>query len=134
MRLLSEYKISLAGKRVLVIGRSRTVGQPLAYLCTAQNAIVTLAHSEVTSVSLKEACLTADVVIPCTGSPGLVQSDWVKPGAVVVNVGAAFSNDELQPDAAVASAKIEESDLVRTYMVLCIYLYMTYISCNLIQN
>lgn len=97
---MSEYKIPLAGRHVVIVGRSRTVGQPLAYMCTAQHALVTIAHSEISPDALEKACSTADLLIPCTGEPGLIQPHWIKPGAVVVNVGAAFINNELQPDVA----------------------------------
>jgi methylenetetrahydrofolate dehydrogenase (NADP+) / methenyltetrahydrofolate cyclohydrolase len=75
----------LSGKRAIVIGRSILVGKPLALLLLARNATVTMAHSK--SPKLADLTAQADIVIAAVGRPGLVRGGWIKPGAVVIDVG-----------------------------------------------
>lgn len=75
----------LAGKKALVIGRSNIVGKPVANLLIQQNATVTIAHSR--TADLKDECMQADIVVAAVGKPELVKGDWLKPGAVVIDVG-----------------------------------------------
>lgn len=76
---------TLRGKRALVIGRSRIVGKPMAQLLLGADATVTIAHSR--SADLPAEVARADLVIAAAGVPRLVQGDWLKPGAVVIDVG-----------------------------------------------
>jgi methylenetetrahydrofolate dehydrogenase (NADP+)/methenyltetrahydrofolate cyclohydrolase len=69
----------------VVIGRSDLVGKPVAQLLLARNATVTVCHSR--TRDLPEVCRRADVLIAAVGRPRMVQGDWVKPGAAVVDVG-----------------------------------------------
>ncbi|MBD2664688.1 bifunctional protein FolD [Richelia sinica FACHB-800] len=85
MRLLQEYKISLAGKQAVVLGRSILVGKPMALMLLEADATVTIAHSR--SQDLKTITQNADILIAAVGIPGLITADMVKPGAVVVDVG-----------------------------------------------
>ena len=87
MRMLSWANIPLKGKRAVVLGRSRIVGMPAALLMAARgaDATVTVAHSK--TESIKELCAQADVIIAAVGKADMVQPDWVKSGAVVVDVG-----------------------------------------------
>jgi methylenetetrahydrofolate dehydrogenase (NADP+)/methenyltetrahydrofolate cyclohydrolase len=85
MRLLQEYKISLAGKQAVVLGRSILVGKPMALMLLEADATVTIAHSR--SQDLKAITQNADILIAAVGIPGLITADMVKPGAVVVDVG-----------------------------------------------
>ena len=87
MRMLTWANIPLKGKRAIVLGRSRIVGMPAALLMAARgaDATVTVAHSK--TESIKELCSQADVIIAAVGRADMVQPDWVKPGAVVVDVG-----------------------------------------------
>jgi methylenetetrahydrofolate dehydrogenase (NADP+)/methenyltetrahydrofolate cyclohydrolase len=87
IELLRRYDIDLAGKHVVVIGRGLTVGRPLGLLLTRKgvDATVTLTHSR--TVDLAAEVRRADVVIAAVGVPHLVQADWVKPGAAVLDVG-----------------------------------------------
>lgn len=85
IKLLKKYKISLAGKNVVVIGRSNIVGKPTATLLTNENATVTLAHSK--TKNLKEITKNADIIVSATGHPKLIKADMVKKGAVVIDVG-----------------------------------------------
>jgi methylenetetrahydrofolate dehydrogenase (NADP+)/methenyltetrahydrofolate cyclohydrolase len=75
----------LSGKHVVVIGRSILVGKPAALLFLAENCTVTVAHSR--TKDLAGLCRTADILVPAVGRPQMVKGDWVKPGAVVVDVG-----------------------------------------------
>ncbi|GGX84053.1 bifunctional protein FolD [Litchfieldella qijiaojingensis] len=75
----------LSGQRAVVIGRSNIVGKPMASLLLARNATVTVIHSRTPSPA--EICRQADIVVAAVGVPGLVTAEWVKPGAVVIDVG-----------------------------------------------
>ncbi len=85
MLLLKEYVGDIAGKDVLVIGRSLLFGKPAAQLLLAANATVTMAHSR--SRDLPALARRADIVVAAIGKPEMVKADWIKPGAVVIDVG-----------------------------------------------
>jgi len=85
INLFKEINIDLAGKHVVIVGRSNTVGKPLAALCLEQNATVTVCHSK--TQNLKMITQQADVLIVAVGKPHLITADMVKPNAVVVDVG-----------------------------------------------
>jgi methylenetetrahydrofolate dehydrogenase (NADP+)/methenyltetrahydrofolate cyclohydrolase len=85
MVLLEESGIDLSGKDVVVVGRSNNVGKPAGLLALAQNATVTFCHSRTND--LPGHVRSADVVIVAVGRPEMVKGDWLKPGAVVVDVG-----------------------------------------------
>jgi len=85
MMLLKEYIGDIAGMEALVIGRSLLFGKPAAQLLLAANATVTMAHSR--TRDLKEVCRRADILVAAIGKPNFVPGDWVKPGAVVLDVG-----------------------------------------------
>lgn len=76
---------TLAGKHALVLGRSNIVGKPMASLLLAADCTVTIAHSR--SADLAALCRTADILVAAVGRPEVVKGDWVKPGAVVIDVG-----------------------------------------------
>lgn len=78
-------KASLAGKSAVVIGRSQLVGKPMGFLLLERNATVTFAHSK--TADLPAVCRAADVIVAAVGVPNLVKRDWVKPGAIVLDVG-----------------------------------------------
>ncbi len=75
----------LSGLKAVVVGRSNIVGKPMANLLLAANATVTIAHSRTTD--LPSVCREADILVAAVGRPEMVKGDWVKPGAVVVDVG-----------------------------------------------
>jgi methylenetetrahydrofolate dehydrogenase (NADP+)/methenyltetrahydrofolate cyclohydrolase len=75
----------LSGKHVVVIGRSILVGKPVALLFLAENCTVTIAHSK--TKDLAALCRTADILVPAVGRAEMVRGSWVKPGAVVIDVG-----------------------------------------------
>lgn len=85
IRLLDEYKISLDGKNAVVIGRSNIVGKPIAQLLLERNATVTLTHSH--THNLKDIVKNADIVVVAIGKPKFVTKDFIKKGAVVIDVG-----------------------------------------------
>ena len=87
MELLNWAEVELSGKKAVVIGRSFNVGMPQALLLAAKgaDATVTIVHSR--TVDAKAECLAADIIIAAVGRPGMVKSDWIKPGAVVIDVG-----------------------------------------------
>jgi methylenetetrahydrofolate dehydrogenase (NADP+)/methenyltetrahydrofolate cyclohydrolase len=85
IELCDRYGIDLKGKRAVVVGRSMLVGKPIAQLLLARHATVTIAHSR--TEDLKSVCLEADVIVAAVGVAKLVKGDWVKPGAVVLDVG-----------------------------------------------
>lgn len=85
IELCDRYGVELEGKNAVVVGRSMLVGKPIAQLLLARNATVTIAHSR--TKNLKAVCLGADVIVAAVGVAKLVQGDWVKPGAVVLDVG-----------------------------------------------
>ena len=85
MELLRRHDVELKGAEAVVVGRSDLVGKPVAALLLAQHATVTICHSR--TRDLAEVCRRADVLIAAVGRPGLVKGDWVKEGAVVIDVG-----------------------------------------------
>lgn len=85
MKILESEGISPAGKHAVVLGRSATVGKPMALLLLNADATVTVCHSK--TKDLKEICRRADILISAVGKPKFVTSDMVKEGAVVIDVG-----------------------------------------------
>ncbi|MCC6903121.1 MAG: bifunctional methylenetetrahydrofolate dehydrogenase/methenyltetrahydrofolate cyclohydrolase FolD [Polyangiaceae bacterium] len=85
MRLIAEAGVALAGARAVVIGRSNIVGKPMAALLLAEHSTVTVAHSR--TRDLPGVCLQADVIVAAVGRAKMVRAEWVKPGAVVIDVG-----------------------------------------------
>ena len=87
MRLLAEYGIETSGKEVVVVGRSMIVGKPMALLLVAKgaDATVTIAHSRTSD--LAAVCRRADILVAAVGRPEMITKDFVKPGAVVIDVG-----------------------------------------------
>ncbi|MCU1447323.1 bifunctional methylenetetrahydrofolate dehydrogenase/methenyltetrahydrofolate cyclohydrolase [Cryobacterium sp.] len=87
VELLRRYDVPISGKNVVVIGRGLTVGRPLGLLFTRKglDATVTLTHSR--TVDLAAEVRRADIVVAAVGVPHLVQADWIKPGAAVLDVG-----------------------------------------------
>ena len=83
--LLKQQLGSLAGKEAVVIGRSNIVGKPMALLLIGESATVTVAHSR--TRDLPDVVRRADIVVAAVGRPQMVKGDWIKPGAVVIDVG-----------------------------------------------
>ena len=87
MKLLEVSGLATSGAEAVIIGRSMIVGKPMALLLVSKqaNATVTIAHSR--SKDLPAICRRADILIAAVGRPEMVKADWVKPGAVVIDVG-----------------------------------------------
>jgi methylenetetrahydrofolate dehydrogenase (NADP+) / methenyltetrahydrofolate cyclohydrolase len=85
MRVLDHYRIEVAGKRAVVVGRSAILGKPMALMLSNANATVTLCHSR--TVDLADEVCRAEIVVAAVGKPRFVQSDWIGDGAVVIDAG-----------------------------------------------
>ncbi|MEY2746927.1 MAG: hypothetical protein RL112_1969 [Planctomycetota bacterium] len=85
IEILDRSGVPLEGADVVVVGRSMLVGKPFALLALERNATVTIAHSR--TRALQATCARADILVAAVGKPELVRGDWVKPGAVVLDVG-----------------------------------------------
>jgi len=85
MKMLEHYDINPSGKRAVVIGRSSIVGKPMALLLLESNATVTVCHSR--TADLPAVCREADILVAAVGRPEMVTAEYVKPGAVVIDVG-----------------------------------------------
>lgn len=85
MTLLQAYQIEIAGKHAVVVGRSAILGKPMAMMLLQANATVTICHSH--TQNLPELVAQADIVVGAVGKAELIQSSWIKPGAIVVDAG-----------------------------------------------
>lgn len=108
VEICDRHGISLEGKDVVVIGRSNLVGKPFAQLALARNATVTVCHSRTRDLAAH--CRAADVIVAAVGVTELVKGDWVKEGAVVLDVGINRGDDgKLRGDVEFASASLRAS-------------------------
>ena len=85
MRILEHYKIEISGKNAVVIGRSPILGKPMAMMLLNENATVTICHSR--TENLQQHIQNADILVGAVGVPRLIQKDWIKNGAVVIDAG-----------------------------------------------
>lgn len=85
MRLLREYDVPIRGSHAVVLGRSAIVGRPMSWMLLRAHATVTTCHRH--TVEPGRIAREADILISAVGRPGLVTADWIKPGAVVIDVG-----------------------------------------------
>ena len=83
--MLKELNIDLVGKNAVVIGRSNIVGKPMAQLLLKESCTVTIVHSKTRNI--EEITKQADIVVAAVGRPLMVKKDWIKEGAVVIDVG-----------------------------------------------
>lgn len=105
MELLKANHIELEGKHVVIVGRSNIVGKPLAHLLLEENATVTVAHSR--TKNLKQLTKHADILVVAVGQPELITKDYVKTGAVVIDVGINRTESGLKGDVDFNSVKSE---------------------------
>lgn len=91
MILLEKTITDMSGKKALVVGRSNIVGKPISSMLLAANCTVTTAHSR--TQNLADECRQADILIAAIGQPAFIQGDWIKKGAVVIDVGVNRIND-----------------------------------------
>ncbi|MBC9247978.1 bifunctional methylenetetrahydrofolate dehydrogenase/methenyltetrahydrofolate cyclohydrolase FolD [Paracoccus sp. 11-3] len=103
LMMLRDHLGSLSGKRAVIIGRSNIVGKPMAQLLLRDSATVTIAHSR--TDNLPELCRQADILVAAVGHPRMVQGDWIKPGATVIDVGINRTDDGLVGDVDFDAAK-----------------------------
>jgi len=85
MRILEHYEIEISGKNAVVVGRSPILGKPMAMMLLNANASVTICHSR--TANLQEHIQNADILVGAVGVPRLIQKDWIKNGAVVIDAG-----------------------------------------------
>ncbi len=94
IRLLHHYQIPIAGRHAVVVGRSDIVGKPMAMLLLHENATVTICHSK--TRDLPAVCRQGDILVAAMGRPAAVTADFIRPGAVVVDVGVNRISDREQ--------------------------------------
>ncbi len=102
LHMLTEYKVPVAGKHVVILGRGLTIGRPLANLMTLKrpnaNAAVTVVHTGVEDIG--SYTRTADIIVAAAGSPGVITADMVRPGAAVIAAGVSFVDGKVVSDVA----------------------------------
>lgn len=96
MTLLESLDMSIEGKEVVVLGRSNIVGKPVAQLLLNKNATVTICHSKTSN--LEEVCKRADILIVAIGRPKFINSNYIKDGAVVIDVGTSSFEGKITGD------------------------------------
>jgi 5,10-methylene-tetrahydrofolate dehydrogenase/methenyl tetrahydrofolate cyclohydrolase len=92
LQILREYNIELNSKRCLIINRSRVVGLPLFHLLLQRNATVTICHGK--TENLEEQIKNHDIIFTAMGKPGIIKSEWIKPGSVVIDISTNFIKHE----------------------------------------
>ncbi len=85
LELLKRYRIQIAGKKAVVVGRSDIVGKPMALMLLHENATITICHSR--THDLAEECRRADILVAAIGKAAMITADYINPGAVVIDVG-----------------------------------------------
>ena len=85
MRMLEHYEVEISGKNAVVVGRSPILGKPMAMMLLNKHATVTICHSR--TANLREHIQNADILVGAVGVPRLIQKDWIKNGAVVIDAG-----------------------------------------------
>lgn len=112
MTLLQESGVNLQGKHAVVLGRSDIVGGPVSQLLKKADATVTICHSK--TQGLKEILRQADVVVVAIGQPEYIKGDWLKPGAVVIDVGINYVPDDSKKSGHKLVGDVEFSSAVNT--------------------
>lgn len=103
IKLIKKTGIDIAGKNAVVVGRSNIVGKPVAMLLLNENATVTICHSK--TQNLPEICRNADILVAAIGRPEMITGDYIKPGAVVIDVGTSRVDGKLKGDVKFDEAK-----------------------------
>jgi methylenetetrahydrofolate dehydrogenase (NADP+)/methenyltetrahydrofolate cyclohydrolase len=105
MEMLRRYEIRVAGMNAVVVGRSDIVGKPMALLLLQENATVTVCHSR--TRDLAEVCRGADLLVAAIGRPAMITADFIRPGAVVVDVGINSVTDRAQAERIFDASRME---------------------------
>lgn len=100
MRILSHYDIAIAGRTAVIVGRSFLVGRPMALLLGAKGVDATVVQAHSRTPDLPAVCRRADILVAAVGRPRMITADFVKPGAVVIDVGINRTDDGLVGDVA----------------------------------
>lgn len=103
IKLIKKTGIDIAGKNAVVVGRSNIVGKPVAMLLLGENATVTICHSK--TKNLPEICRNADILVAAIGRPEMITGEYIKPGAVVIDVGTSRVDGKLKGDVKFDEAK-----------------------------
>ena len=103
MEMLRSYEIPMQGREAVVIGRSMVVGKPMSMLLLGENATVTVCHSK--TKDLPGVCKRADIVVAAIGKAKMITTDYIKPGATVMDVGINVEGDKLFGDVDTEPAK-----------------------------
>ena len=101
--LIKKIEPNLSGKKAVVVGRSNLNGKPMTQLLLKENCTVTITHSKTSN--LKAECLEADILVAAVGIPELVKGDWIKKGAIVIDVGINKVNGKIVGDVSFESVK-----------------------------
>ncbi|MBX4265263.1 bifunctional 5,10-methylenetetrahydrofolate dehydrogenase/5,10-methenyltetrahydrofolate cyclohydrolase [Clostridium estertheticum] len=96
IEMIKNTGCNIKGKHAVVIGRSNIVGKPVVQLLLNEDATVTICHSKTTN--LKEVCKTADIIVAAIGRPAFVTSEFIKEGAIVIDVGTTMIDDKITGD------------------------------------
>ena len=129
MRLLTAAHCDPKGKNAVVVGRSTVVGKPVALMLLEKHATVTICHSR--TVNLRDEVGRADILVVAIGKAGVVRGDWIKPGAVVIDVGVnRLPSGKLSGDVEFETAKNRASAITPVPggvgpMTICMLLYNT---------
>jgi methylenetetrahydrofolate dehydrogenase (NADP+)/methenyltetrahydrofolate cyclohydrolase len=98
MTILDYYDIEIAGKTAVIVGRSFLVGKPMGLLLGAKGVDATVIQAHSRTPNLAAVCASADILVTAIGRPGLIDASFVKPGAVVIDVGTTRTDDGLRGD------------------------------------
>lgn len=96
LELIKSCEKNLVGKKTVVIGRSNIVGKPVATLLTAESSTVTICHSK--TVDLNSLCKEADIIVSAIGRPGFITKEFVKEGAIIIDVGTTMVEGKVKGD------------------------------------
>jgi methylenetetrahydrofolate dehydrogenase (NADP+)/methenyltetrahydrofolate cyclohydrolase len=129
MKLLDSVRCDPKGKNATVVGRSNIVGKPVAIMLLERHATVTICHSR--TAQLKDEVSRADIVVAAIGKAAMIRGDWIKPGAVVIDVGInRLPSGKLSGDVEFESAKERASYITPVPggvgpMTICMLLFNT---------
>src|SRR5690348_5921886 len=115
IELLKRYEIPIAGKQAVVVGRSDIVGKPMSFLLLHENATVTICHSK--TRDLPAVCRTADILVAAIGRAAMVTADFIRPGAVVVDVGINRITDRAEAESIFGPSRLADFDKRGTLLV-----------------